>query len=71
MSLYRVDGTIVLSKVTSQKTIKIRKEIIKFFKDNGFSIDIVTKLVQINFLDVSFNLRNGSYQPCKKPNDER
>ena len=57
-------------KVTSQKTDKIRKNEIKVFKDNGFSTDIVTNLVEINSLDVTFNLRNGSYRPYKKPNDE-
>ena len=68
--LYRVDGLIVLNKVNCQKTDKIRKKIIKVFKDNGCSIDIVTNLVEVNFLGVTFNLRNGSYRPYKKPNDE-
>ena len=70
MDLYRDDGFKVLNKVSSQNTDKIRKKIIHVFKDNGFSIDIVTNLVEINVLDVTFNLRNGSYQPYKKPNDE-
>ena len=70
MSSYRDHGLIVLKKVTSQNTDKIRKKIIQVFKDNGFSIDIVTNLVEVNFLDVKFNLRNESYQPYKKPNDE-
>ena len=26
--------------------------------------------MEINFLDVIFNLRNGSYRPYKRPNDE-
>ena len=60
----------ILNKVTSQNTDKIRKKIIQVFKDNGFSIDIVTNLMEVNFLDVTFNLRNESYQPYKKPNDE-
>ena len=55
--LYRDDGLIVLNKVTSQKTDKIRKKIIQVFKDNGFSIDIVTNLAEVNFLDVTFNLK--------------
>ena len=63
MDLYRDDGLIVLNKVNSQKTDKIRKKIIQVIKDNGFSIDIVTNLVEANFLDVTVNLRNGSYQP--------
>ena len=70
MDLYRDDGFKVLNKVSSQNTDKIRKKIIHVFQDNGFSIDIVTNLVEINVLDVTFNLRNGSYQPYKKPNDE-
>ena len=61
MELYRDDGLIFLNTVTSQKSYKIRKKIIQIFKDNGFSIDIVTNLVEVNFLDVTFNLKNGSY----------
>ena len=49
---------------------KIRKKIIQVFKDNGFSIGTVINLVEVNFLDVTFNLRNGSCRPYKKPNDE-
>ena len=70
MSLYRDDGLIVLNKITSHNTDKIRKKIIHVFKDNGFSIDIRAKLVDVNFLNVTFNLSNRSYQPYKKPSDE-
>ena len=70
MGSYRDYGLIVLNKVTSQNTDKIRKKIIQVSKDHRFSIDIVTNLVEVNFLDVKFNLRNESYQPYKKPNDE-
>ena len=59
MGLYRDDGLIVPSKVNSQKTDKIREKIIQVVKDNGFSIDIVTNLMEVNFLDATFNLRNG------------
>ena len=30
----------------------------------------MTNLVEVNFLDFTFKLRNGSYRPSKKPNDE-
>ena len=70
MGLCRDDGLIVLNKITSQYTDKIRKKIIHVFKDNGFSIEIRTGLVEVNFLNITFNLSNGSYQPYKKPNDE-
>ena len=42
MGLYRDDGLIVFNKVTSQKTDKIRKKIIKVFKDKSFSIVLTT-----------------------------
>ena len=49
---------------------KIRKRIIQVFEDNGFSFDMVTNSVEVSFLDVTGNLRNRSYRPHKKPNDE-
>ena len=55
MDLSTDDGLIVLNKVTSQKTDKIRKKIIQVFKGNDCSNDIVTNLVEVNFLDVTFN----------------
>ena len=70
LGLYRDNGLSVHNKVNSQKMDKIRKRMIKVFKDNSFGIDIVTNLVEVNFLDDTFNLRNRSYQPYKKPNDE-
>ena len=70
MGLYRDDGLIVLHKITSHNTDKIIKKIIHVFKDNGFSIDIRAKLVEVNLLNVTFNLSNRSYQPYKKPSDE-
>ena len=56
--------------VNSQKTDKIRKKIIQVFKNNGFSIDFVTNLWEVNLLDVTLNLTNGSYRPYEKPNKE-
>ena len=48
---------------------KIRKIIIKMFKDVGFQLEIKTNLKQVEFLDVTFNLITGLYTPYKKPND--
>ena len=70
MGLYKDDGHVVLNKINSQKAAKIRKTIIQVFKDNGFSFEIMINLVEFNFSDVTFNLRNVSYQPYKKRNDE-
>ena len=53
----------------SSQIDQLRKKIIKIFKETGFKIDIETDLKIVNFLDMTFNLINGSYKPYKKPND--
>ena len=52
------------------RDLEITKKTIQVFKDNGFSNDMVINLMEVNFLNVTFNLRKRSYQPYKKPNDE-
>ena len=49
---------------------KRRKTIIKIFKDIGFSINVKRNLKEMDFLDVTLNLQNGTYSPYKKPNDK-
>ena len=48
---------------------QILKNVIKIFREVGFEIEIRTNLKIVNFLDVTFNLTNGSYRPYKKLND--
>ena len=67
--LYLDDGLILLRNVNRQNMDRIRKNVIKIFKQVGFKIKIRTNLKIVNFLDVTFNLTNGTYRPYKKPND--
>ena len=46
-----------MRKENGQKTVKIRKEVIKIFKEIGFKNQI------------KLNLSKGSYKPYRKPND--
>ena len=69
IGLYRDDGLILLRELNGQQIDKIRKNI-KVFKSIGFQIEIETNLDQVNFLDITFNLRSGTYRPYKKPNDK-
>ena len=62
--LYLEDGLALLRNLNGQETDKVR-----VFKDIGFSLEIETNLKEVDFLDVSLNLRNGTYRPYKKPND--
>lgn len=69
MGLYRDDGLIALKKTNGPQIDRTRKNLIEIFKSFGFGIDIVVNLTQVNFLDVTFDLKKSSYQPYKKPND--
>ena len=40
------------------------------FQRHRFSIDIQANVQEVDFLDVELNLQNGTYCPCKKPNDK-
>ena len=68
--LYRDDGLVLLRNTSQQKTDRIRKDIIKIFKNAGFKIEIKINLHIVDFLDVTFNLLGGTYKPYKKPNDQ-
>ena len=43
-----------------QKTDRIRKKVIKIFKEVGFKIEIKTNLKVVDFLNITFNLSNGT-----------
>ena len=67
--LYRDDGLILMRNENGQKTDKIRKKVIKIFKKIGFKIEIKITHKVLDFLDITFNLSNGTYKPYRKPND--
>ena len=55
LGLYRDDGLIIMHKKSGPQLEKIRKDIIKLFKNIGFQIEINVNLKIVNFLDVTFN----------------
>ena len=67
--LYRDDGLMIQEHIYCQQIDQLLKKIINVFKKTGFKIDIETKLKIANFLDLTFNLINGSQKLDKKPND--
>ena len=67
--LYRDDGLMIQEYKNCQQIDQLRQKIIKIFNEIGFKTDIETNLKIVNFLDMTFNLINGSYKPYKKPND--
>ena len=67
--LYRDDGLMVQIYINDKQIDQLYKKIIKIFKEICFKTDIETNLKIVAFLDMTFNLINGSYKPYKKPND--
>ena len=67
--LYRDDGLAAFNNISGPQAEKIKKYITKCFKDHGLKITIKCYLKIANFLDVTFNLTNGTYYPYMKPND--
>ena len=70
VGLYQDDGLAYLHKISGSASDKIRKDIIRTSQENfGLEITIIKNLKTFNFLDVTFNLCTGKYQPYKKPSD--
>ena len=47
-----------------------KKQLQSLFKQKSLQIIIECNLKVVNYLDVTFNLNDGSYRPYRKPNDE-
>ena len=66
--LYRDDG-LAITNATPRDTENIKKEICRIFNNNGLRMTIeANKQIIINFLDVTFNLNQSTYEPFTKPN---
>ena len=70
MGLYRDDGLAVFANMSGPQAEKMKKKFQKVFNDNGLEITIKTNLKIVDYLDVTFNLSDGTYKPYRKPNDE-
>ena len=67
--IYRDDGLGTYETMSGPRAERLKKDIFKLFKDNGFKITIDTNMEQSNFLDVTLHLPIRKYWPCRKPND--
>ena len=70
VGLYTDDGLEVFRDVSGSEAERVKKDIIRFFRELGLRITIQTNLRVVNFLDVTFNLSSGKYYPYHKPNDK-
>ena len=70
VGLYRDDGLACFKKLSGPESERIKKKICSIFRNYGLKITIETNLVISDFLDVTFNLKNGKYYPYRKPKNE-
>ena len=69
--LYRDDGLMCFHNICGPQAERNRKDLIKLFKDEfNLKITTMTNLKIVNFLDITFDLRTGTYKPYSKPNDK-
>ena len=69
MELYRDDGLIIIRNPNKPKLDGYRKRISNALKLLEFKITIYTNVKIVNFLDVTLNLKKGTFEPYKKEND--
>ena len=69
IGLYRDDGLGDLHNLNARASAKKRKDITEAFKNLELKITIEANLKTVDFLDVTLDLRNESYKPYRKPND--
>ena len=68
--LYRDDG-LSCFELDGHDADAIRKHIIQMFNEEfKLKITILTNLKVVNFLDVTFNLKYGTFEPYSKPNSQ-
>lgn len=66
--LYRDDG-LGITDASPRETENMKKNLCSIFNKLGLKIMIEANKKVVNFLDVTFNLTNGSYMPYNKPNN--
>ena len=65
IGLYRDDDLAVFKNISGPESERIKKNFQSLFKKYGREIIACNKKV-IDYLDVTFNLKDGTYKPCGK-----
>ena len=70
IGLYRDDGLSIFKNCSGPQMEKIKKRLQKVFKNNGLDAIIECNMKIVNYLDVTFNLNDGTYRPYQKPDSK-
>ena len=66
----QLDSTGMANRGTKRTLEHQKQKICSIFKKIGLSITIETNLVQVDFLDATYNLQRNEVKPFMKPNNE-
>ena len=70
VGLYRDDGLAVTNQTPREAEMtKEKKKLCRIFKDNDLRIAVEANKKVTDFLNITIDLRTGSYKPYQKPND--
>ena len=70
IGLYRDHGLSCFQNISGLDSEKIKKKMCKIFTENGLNITVECNLVITDFLDVTFDLKSGTYYPYRKKNNK-
>jgi len=70
IGLYRDDGLALIKGTSGRLADRMRKDLCAQFLEFGLKITAEVNHQVVNFLDITFNLREESYRPYRKPNND-
>ena len=65
IGLYSDDGLAALKNISGPASEKMKEQLQSLFKQKGLLIIIECNLEVVNYLDITFNLNDGSYRPYR------
>ena len=70
IGLHKDDGLAVFKNVSDSESERIKKNFQSLFKKYGLEIKIECNKKVVDFLEVTFNLKDGTYKPYQKPDNK-
>ena len=70
IGLYRDDGLSIFRNKSGTQLEKMKKKLQRLFKEYDLEITAEINLKIVNYLDVTFNLKDGTFRPYHKPDDK-
>ena len=70
IGLYRDDGLSIFRNKSGTQLEKMKKKLQRLFKEYDLEITAESNLNIVNYLDVTFNLKDGTFRPYHKPDDQ-